>query len=1158
MRKRLLATLLAVLMVFSLLPATALADTGASSSAAVAEVNGKGQYATLADAFAAATDGDTVKLLANVSSSTNVIAAIAGNNITFDLNGFTVSFTGNAGITVKGNGTTLTVTDLSGGQTGAVSVSRQYIFHTTKNSQVIIDGGIYTGKTLKSATSGPVTINGGTFNMDVAGDGVTVNAAYVVYNGSTYNYSDDFASAAAFYESLDQDAPNTAYIADPQSGETGDFYFVEFQHGFEAVCVSYRLRGIVDVKTPGAPEREGWTFLGWSKDNGATVVNAGANIRVSSKTTYVAQWKEVAPETVIVTVNLAGGNIDDNKGPITNNEFVARTAYTPAEPVRDGYRFTGWVDSEGNAWTSGSIVNANLTITAKWEQIEYKVQFDPNGGTWDDGTRAAKVEYTTDGSIASVKLENPTKEGYEFTGWWYGDTRWGFNTKVVEDINLTAGWNPIEYTVTVDANGGDLPAGQGDSLKVKYGETVTVQSPTMTGATFMGWADGNGNTWVSGETPITGDVAIKAVWNTNEYTVIYMDGDTEIHREQVAYGSTITYAQPDAKEGFTFEGWYQDNGFVTPWDMSQGVGGNVTLYAKYTAVTYTVEFNANSGSFINDPTISLNVNANSTIDKTYELGSDDVSRKYYTLIGWATTADATKPDFVFGTGGTPVTEATTLYAVWERDEIEITLKANTGVFENNSDTYKFTIYAGETIDWPQVEQPTKEGHHFLGWYWSNLTTPVNNDQVFEVSSTLYAGWDINVYTVTYRAEGGTFTDGTTERTDQIEHGKTFEVTDPVWGGHTFTGWLDENLQSWNTNTPITSDKTLTAAWDTNWYKVTFNFGNNSEPVVKTVKSGEQVAAPADPVREGYTFDYWYYDNPDEAFDFNTTIEGPVTLTAHWTQNVYRVTIQSGATDARLVVNGAYVEGTTFTVDVRYGQSVSDRISLNSPQRAGYNFSGWYVNGVSWDPSDAVTSDITVTANWNVGQYKVGFELNGGEGETPADQFIDHNGYVQNPGDPTREGYTFNGWHVGSETGPLWSFSDRVSSDMTLVAGWGRASNYVQFVIKEPGVTFDNGESSYGEYVQYGDKVSAVIETPERDGYTFAGWFTEDGAQWNESTPVTSDVTYYATWTPVMHTVSFNYRWRQHDRLHNRPARQHHHQAHRPDQGGIHLRRLVLR
>lgn len=1119
MRKRLLATLLAVLMVFSLLPATALADTGASSEY-TATIDGQG-YANLPAAMNSAVSGDVIVLHKDISWPSNpwtVFSGSTGKAVTLDLNGHTMSM--GKTIVISGSGNVLTIIDSVGG--GSIEVSQRAF--NVKGATLTIEGGSFTYTTGLASTSngGVVNVNGGTFNMNVNNSSFNVTTYGVKANNLFSYYGDwDDAEAAA----IQSDDDNAVIFAAPSTNsEINAPYVVSFvDNGSDNIAVaSFSLAGTMQIRTPDVPEHDNnVTFAGWwNGEEGSEFIPANALIEVSDGVTFTAVWNPIVPEQVTVTADLAGGKIGDFEGTAVGKYDVG-TVYAPDTPEREGYEFLGWfVDGGSTQWTSGTLTG-DLNLVAKWEQIEYKVQFDPNGGTWDDGTRAAKVEYTTDGSIASVKLENPTKEGYEFTGWWYGDTRWGFNTKVVEDINLTAGWNPIEYTVTVDANGGDLPAGQGDSLKVKYGETVTVQSPTMTGATFMGWVDGNGNTWVSGETPITGDVAIKAVWNTNEYTVIYMDGDTEIHREQVAYGSTITYTQPDAKEGFTFEGWYQDNGFVTPWDMSQGVGGNVTLYAKYTAVTYTVEFNANSGSFINDPTISLNVNANSTIDKTYELGSDDVSRKYYTLIGWATTADATKPDFVFGTGGTPVTEATTLYAVWERDEIEITLKANTGVFENNSDTYKFTIYAGETIDWPQVEQPTKEGHHFLGWYWSNLTTPVNNDQVFEVSSTLYAGWDINVYTVTYRAEGGTFTDGTTERTDQIEHGKTFEVTDPVWGGHTFTGWLDENLQSWNTNTPITSDKTLTAAWDTNWYKVTFNFGNNSEPVVKTVKSGEQVAAPADPVREGYTFDYWYYDNPDEAFDFNTTIEGPVTLTAHWTQNVYRVTIQSGATDARLVVNGAYVEGTTFTVDVRYGQSVSDRISLNSPQRAGYNFSGWYVNGVSWDPSDAVTSDITVTANWNVGQYKVGFELNGGEGETPADQFIDHNGYVQNPGDPTREGYTFNGWHVGSKTGPLWSFSDRVSSDMTLVAGWGRASNYVQFVIKEPGVTFDNGESSYGEYVQYGDKVSAVIETPERDGYTFAGWFTEGGVQWNESTPITSAVTYYATWTPVMHTVSFN-------------------------------------
>lgn len=1119
MRKRLLATLLAVLMVFSLLPATALADTGASSEY-TATIGGQG-YANLPAAMNNAESGDVIVLHKDISWPRNpwtVFSGSTGKAVTLDLNGHTMSM--GKTIVVSGSGNALTIIDSVGG--GSIDV-KQRAFNV-KGATLTIEGGSFTYTTGLASTSngGVVNVNGGTFNMNVNNTSFNVTT-YGVKANNLFSYYGEWDDAeAAAIQSADDNA--VIFAAPSTNSEINAPYVVSFvDNGSDNIAVaSFSLAGTMQIRTPDVPEHDNnVTFAGWwDGREGSEFIPANALIEVSDGVTFTAVWNPIVPEQVTVTADLAGGKIGDFEGTAVGKYDVG-TVYAPDTPEREGYEFLGWfVDGGSTQWTSGTLTG-DLNLVAKWEQIEYKVQFDPNGGTWDDGTRAAKVEYTTDGSIASIKLEDPTKEGYEFTGWWYGDTRWDFNTKVGKDINLTAGWNPIEYTVTVDANGGDLPAGQGDSLKVKYGETVTVQSPTMTGATFMGWVDGNGNTWVSGETPITGDVAIKAVWNTNEYTVIYMDGDTEIHREQVAYGSTITYTQPDAKEGFTFEGWYRDNGFVTPWAMSQGVGGNVTLYAKYTAVTYTVEFNANSGSFINDPTISLNVNANSTIDKTYELGSDDVSRQYYTLLGWATTANATEPDFAFGAGGTPVTEATTLYAVWERDEIEITLKANTGVFENNSDTYKFTIYAGETIDWPQVEQPTKEGHHFLGWYWSNLTTPVNNDQVFEVSSTLYAGWDINVYTVTYKAEGGTFTDGTTERTAQIEHGETFEVTDPVWGGHTFTGWLDENLQSWNTNTPITSDKTLTAAWDTNWYKVTFNFGNNSEPVVKTVKSGEQVAAPADPVREGYTFDYWYYENPDEAFDFNTIIEGPVTLTAHWTQNVCRVTIQSGATDARLVVNGAYVEGTTFTVDVRYGQSVSDRISLNSPQRAGYNFSGWYVNGVSWDPSDAVTSDITVTANWNVGQYKVGFELNGGEGETPADQFIDHNGYVQDPGDPTREGYTFNGWHVGSETGPLWSFSDRVSADMTLVAGWGRASNYVQFVIKEPGVTFDNGESSYGEYVQYGDKVSAAIETPERDGYTFAGWFTENGAQWNESTPITSAVTYYATWTPVMHTVSFN-------------------------------------
>ena len=1115
MRKRLLATLLAVLMVFSLLPATAFADTGASSEY-TATIDGQG-YANLPAAMNNAESGDVIVLHKDISWPSNpwtVFSGSTGKAVTLDLNGHTMSM--GKTIVVSGSGNALTIIDSVGG--GSIDV-KQRAFNV-KGATLTIEGGSFTYTTGLASTSngGVVNVNGGTFNMNVNNTSFNVTT-YGVKANNLFSYYGEWDDAeAAAIQSADDNA--VIFAAPSTNSEINAPYVVSFvDNGSDNIAVaSFSLAGTMQIRTPDVPEHDNnVTFAGWwNGEEGSEFIPANALIEVSDGVTFTAVWNPIVPEQVTVTADLAGGKIGDFEGTAVG-QYDVGTVYAPDTPEREGYEFLGWfVDGGSTQWTSGTLTG-DLNLVAKWEQIEYKVQFDPNGGTWDDGTGAAKVEYTTDGSIASIKPADPVRPGYTFTGWWYNGESWNFETDTVSgDLTLTAGWTEDTYTLII-------VWGNGNNNEVidnlTYGRTYNVNAPEWQGHTFSHWVDADGNTWTPGTTQITADTTITAVWDTNTVKVDFNIDGVVVHSANVEYGAPVeSYTPADIPEGYTFDGWYADNSLSgDKWAFTTAVENDMTLYGSFIADEYTVTFDANAGE-----DAVTGVPAQQVVkhgERTTATGTP--GRKYYTFKGWATTADATEPNFTAGPSGTPVTEATTLYAVWERDEIEITLKANTGVFENNSDTYKFTIYAGETIDWPQVEQPTKEGHHFLGWYWSNLTTPVNNDQVFEVSSTLYAGWDINVYTVTYRAEGGTFTDGTTERTDQIEHGKTFEVTDPVWGGHTFTGWLDENLQSWNTNTPITSDKTLTAAWDTNWYKVTFNFGNNSEPVVKTVKSGEQVAAPADPVREGYTFDYWYYENPDEAFDFNTIIEGPVTLTAHWTQNVCRVTIQSGATDARLVVNGAYVEGTTFTVDVRYGQSVSDRISLNSPQRAGYNFSGWYVNGVSWDPSDAVTSDITVTANWNVGQYKVGFELNGGEGETPADQFIDHNGYVQNPGDPTREGYTFNGWHVGSETGPLWSFSDRVSSDMTLVAGWGRASNYVQFVIKEPGVTFDNGESSYGEYVQYGDKVSAVIETPERDGYTFAGWFTEDGAQWNESTPITSAVTYYATWTPVMHTVSFN-------------------------------------
>ena len=1120
MRKRLLATLLAVLMVFSLLPATALADTGASSEY-TATIDGQG-YANLPAAMNNAESGDVIVLHKDISRPSNpwtVFSGSTGKAVTLDLNGHTMSM--GKTIVVSGSGNALTIIDSVGG--GSIEVSQRAF--NVKGATLTIEGGSFTYTTGLASTSngGVVNVNGGTFNMNVNNSSFNVTTYGVKANNLFSYYGDwDDAEAAA----IQSDDDNAVIFAAPSTNsEINAPYVVSFvDNGSDNIAVaSFSLAGTMQIRTPDVPEHDNnVTFAGWwNGEEGSEFIPANALIEVSDGVTFTAVWNPIVPEQVTVTADLAGGKIGDFEGTAVGKYDVG-TVYAPDTPEREGYEFLGWfVDGGSTQWTSGTLTG-DLNLVAKWEQIEYKVQFDPNGGTWDDGTGAAKVEYTTDGSIASVKLEDPTKEGYEFTGWWYGDTRWDFNTKVGEDINLTAGWNPIEYTVTVDANGGDLPAGQGDSLKVKYGETVTVQSPTMTGATFMGWVDGNGNTWVSGETPITGDVAIKAVWNTNEYTVIYMDGDTEIHREQVAYGSTITYAQPDAKEGFTFEGWYQDNGFVTPWDMSQGVGGNVTLYAKYTAVTYTVEFNANSGSFINDPTISLNVNANSTIDKTYELGSDDVSRQYYTLIGWATTANATEPDFAFGAGGTPVTEATTLYAVWERDEVTLTFNANGGTFSDGTTTYKeITIDAGTKLTEDLLPEISYEGYSFTGWYWPGGTDRLNiTETTFANPATFTAYWDINEYTVTFWANGGAWEGIGDTYPVTVEHGSTVveangaDITAPEREGMAFTVWLDEDGNIFDPKTDaVTGNLRLTAQWDDVYYKVTFDYGNGQASTVQTVKKGENATPPATPEYDGFEFQYWYIDGVGTEYVFSTPVESNFTLKAMWIPKTYIVTINAGANDAVLNINNAPVtSGPIFTVEVTYGQTIADaNVVLNNPTRDGYTFSGWYANGAVWTSDTSITSDIEVTASWNAGRYKIAFDLSGAPGTAPAAQTVGHGGTVSRPTDPSWEGHEFLGWFLkGSDT--PWDFSNTVSASATLYAGWRNSSYKVSF--EGNGGTFTanrNWTGSYSEDVQSGYRVSAEIANPTRDGYTFAGWFDEDGNAWNASTVITGSVTYYAKW-----------------------------------------------
>ncbi len=173
--------------------------------------------------------------------------------------------------------------------------------------------------------------------------------------------------------------------------------------------------------------------------------------------------------------------------------------------------------------------------------------------------------------------------------------------------------------------------------------------------------------------------------------------------------------------------------------------------------------------------------------------------------------------------------------------------------------------------------------------------------------------------------------------------------DPVYEGHTFSGWFvdSECTQAFDWTSEVTKHTTLYAGWDLITHTVSFDYdggvGTASETVVT---DGKTITAPADPTKEGFDFDGWYLG--DEKFDFATPIKSDITLIAHWKEAVtFAVTFES---DGSALSVQHVVEGKTATAP-------------ENPTKEGFEFDGWYNGDVKFDFATPITSDLTLKAHW---------------------------------------------------------------------------------------------------------------------------------------------------------------------------------------------------
>lgn len=556
-------------------------------------------------------------------------------------------------------------------------------------------------------------------------------------------------------------------------------------------------------------------------------------------------------------------------------------------------------------------------------------------------------------------------------------------------------------------------------------------------------------------------------------------GGSAVESATVRTGERITKPTEPIRTGHTFGGWYTDQNCTRAWEFDNTVSGPMTLYAKWTANTYTVTFDAKGG-------VLTDVEGSKTV--TYGAAYGDLpapTRAGYDFAGWFTAEDESGTQVTAETM-VSMTAAHTLYALWKEGEADYTVRH---LWQNTEDD-GYTQHETETKSGTTGQQTAAEAKSYTGFTAQSVTQA---EIKADGSTTIEIKYDRTRHTVTWKNGSDVL------RTDtNVKYG-----AKPVYSGeppaktatgHTFvfTGWNTAENGSGTaltSSTTVTEDVTYYAQFSdsANTYQITYeNVADAANPNPFFYTYGTAVTlAPA--TRTGYTFGGWYEDssfNGEQVKEIVADATGNKTLYAKWTPIPY--TVSWGANGGTL--DGSYTSGT-----VDYGTV----ITKPTPTREGYTFIGWEPEV----PATVPNQNSTFTAQWRLNQYTLSWNANGGTlTGSYTSGTVDYGTVITAPV-PTRTGYTFTSWDPNvPNTMP--------DSDQSFTAQW--TANTYTVTLDANGGSVNPSSATVTYNGTYG-----TLPTPFRQGYTFTGWFTEadGGSKVEPSTPVsrTEDHTLYARW-----------------------------------------------
>lgn len=786
-----------------------------------------------------------------------------------------------------------------------------------------------------------------------------------------------------------------------------------------------------------------------AKNGYAASWNAQSFENVTSDMTVTAVYTPIVYSVIYETF---GGSVSGDDTTFTIERGAALSNVT-----RDFYIFDGWYADRTftNKITEiGKGRFADITVYAKWTPIVYTAHFYIDGGnnSLDNVNDGEMYKFTVESE--TLTLLNPAKAFFDFIGWFTDEN---FTTPITEiskgthgDLNIYAKWSPTVYNINYVLNGGENA--DNPYSYVRSDTDVILNAPVRAHYEFLGWFDSANERIDRIASGVFGDVTLYAKWSASEYSISYfLFGGMQ----NVANPSTYTVEDDDmilaspVKTYYDFNGWYSDSDFKNKVDkIKTENGGNIELYAKWTATEYKIEF-VNAGV--------------ETIFYTVE--SEDIvlpkaSRLGYTFVAWFENSEFSGDTVSIVKKGS--FGDIKLYAKFSANEYRIEYDLQGGV-NDISNPSVYTV-EDETVT---LSAPTRVHYTFGGWFEDGkLVETIDALRLCDIK--LVAEWIADKYTITYNLNGGECNDALV--TEYTVESADIALPSLTKKGYAFCGWYDNAAfddKSLN-NIPSGSygNINLYAKFSVVEYTISYDLqgGVNSisNPTKYTIEDQNIVLSA--PSRECYTFDGWF-ENGTKVESVEVARCENVNLAAKWTAIEYSIAydLNGGSCDEKLTVK--------YSVE-------SDDIILPDLSKDGYKFVGWFIGEKKIEKiAKGSHGDLKISAKWSMATYTVEYVCDGNH-DNPTELAVDEEYTLK---DAEKTGYSFEGWHSDE------SLQTRV---YTVISSGETVTLYAKFAPVTYTITYDysGGEGVENPSTYTVESEDIILNAASKTGFEFVGWF----------------------------------------------------------------------